>query len=172
MKDFNTVGLFYAQSQGRSEESALAIVQAFNENCIKLISVEGCAQDEMQNYSKLIIGVQSYENGELQDDWEAYLPHMLNIDFTSKIVSFFGLDDQYKYADTFLDAMGTLYEVVIQGGGTVVGSWPTDTYRFDTSKAVVQNEFIGLALDDVNQYEQSKERINAWVEQIRPYYIP
>ena len=54
-------------------------------------------------------------------------------------------------------------------GATVIGAWPTDTHAFDASSAVVDGEFVGLAIDEDNQSDLSGARIEARVEQITPY---
>ncbi|EAH9105226.1 flavodoxin, partial [Campylobacter jejuni] len=46
----------------------------------------------------------------------------------------------------------------------------TDGYTFEASDAVVDGKFVGLALDNDNQEDQTESRIDAWVEQIKPYF--
>ena len=36
--------------------------------------------------------------------------------------------------------------------------------------AVVDGKFVGLALDNDNQEDQTESRIDAWIEQIKPYF--
>ena len=49
-----------------------------------------------------------------------------------------------------------------------VGYWPTDGYEFTSPKPVIADGqlFVGLALDETNQYDLSDERIQSWCEQI------
>ena len=165
------IGLFYASATGNTKDAAELIAKDLGEEYISMHNVDGCGKDEMQGFKKLIIGISTWGEGELQDDWKDYLPHMEKIDFTDKTVAFFGLGDQEEYCDNFLDAMGILYEVSIKKGATVVGSWPTDGYDFDESTAVRDGEFVGLGLDEDNQFDLSKERISQWVDQIKPYFL-
>ena len=164
----NTIGLFYASSTGATKGIA-ANIQSKLAN-VELINVDGCDKDAMKEFSKIIIGVSTWGEGDLQDDWEEYLPHLEKIDFSQKTVAFFGLGDQEDYADNYLDAMGTLYNSVVQRGAKVVGSWPIEGYDFDESTALIDDEFVGLALDEDNQFDQTKERVEQWVEQINPYF--
>lgn len=108
---------------------------------------------------------------DLQDDWDTYFPNLEKTDFSTKTVALFGLGDQEEYNENFLDAMGTIYEQVVKNGAKVVGSWPTDGYEFDESTAIIDGEFVGLALDEDNQEELSDERVTRWIEQISPYFI-
>ena len=93
------------------------------------------------------------------------------VEFGGKTVAFFGTGDQEGYADNFLDAMGTLHDVVVKNGGTVVGDkWSTDGYDHDESTAVNDDGFVGLAIDDDNQDEMTADRITKWVEIIKPHF--
>ena len=57
--------------------------------------------------------------------------------------------------------------MVIENGGKIVGKWPTEGYEHTESKAEVEEGvFLGLALDEDNQYEQTDERVDTWVAQI------
>jgi flavodoxin I len=46
-----------------------------------------------------------------------------------------------------------LYEQFKQCGATMIGAWDTTGYNFKSSKAVIDNCFVGLALDQENQKE-------------------
>lgn len=164
------IGLFYASSTGNTEDVANEIIALNKLGTIDLINVDGAEDDAMKPYTKMIIGVSTWGDGDLQDDWEDYLPHMSAVNFSNKVVAFYGLGDQEEYSENFLDGMGTLYDIVAENGGTIVGSWPLDGYECDSSTAIRDNEFVGLALDEDNQSELTTERIKKWVEQIAPYY--
>ena len=64
--------------------------------------------------------------------------------------------------------MGLIYEGIKDKGCNFVGRVSTADYNFSSSVAVVDNEFIGLALDEVNEDYKTDDRINAWIESIRP----
>ena len=51
-------------------------------------------------------------------------------------------------------------------GAKLVGQWPTDTYEFEDSKALLGGKFIGMVIDDLNQPELTDERIKTWVAQL------
>lgn len=53
-------------------------------------------------------------------------------------------------------------------GARFVGSVSTDGYTFDDSAAVVDGQFVGLPLDDVNEDIKTDGRIDAWIAQISP----
>ena len=83
--------------------------------------------------------------------WEEFLPQLEDVDFNGKTVALYGMGDQDKYPDEFVDAMGIIYEFVVARGAKVVGTWSADEYDFISSKALVDDEFVGLVLDQENQ---------------------
>lgn len=64
--------------------------------------------------------------------------------------------------------MGMLHDVVLKNGARIVGHWSTEGYEFDASKAKIPDSdfFVGLALDEDQQPELTKERLDRWCEQI------
>jgi len=61
-----------------------------------------------------------------------------------------------------------LHELLQPMGVQFVGYWPLEGYTFTSRKPLTADgtQFVGLALDDVNQFEQSDERIEQWCEQV------
>jgi flavodoxin II len=49
-----------------------------------------------------------------------------------------------------------------------VGYWPNEGYEFTSKKPLTSDgsHFVGLALDDINQFDATDERIAQWCEQI------
>lgn len=165
------IGLFYASSTGNTEDAAKEIKDKFQDVEISLHNIADATDNEMQNYTHLILGVSTWGEGDLQDDWEEYIDNLNSENLNNKTVALFGLGDQEEYCDNYLDAMGTIYDKVVDSGATVVGSWPSDEYEHDDSKAIRDGEFVGLALDADNQDDMTTERIEAWIELIKPYFI-
>jgi len=164
------IGLFYASSTGNTEDIAKMIKEKLANYKVTMYNLNDCEEDAMSAYDYLILGASTWGEGDLQDDWEDYLPNLDNIDFTNKTVALFGLGDQEEYCDNYLDALGIIYDKVTEKGATVTGSWPTDGYEHEESTAIRNGEFIGLALDEDNQAEMSEERINSWLSNIEPYF--
>ncbi len=164
------IGLFYASSTGNTENMATEIKESLSGLNITMHDIAQSANDEMTKYDALIIGVSTWGDGDLQDDWEDYIGNLDNAELDGKTIALFGLGDQEEYPDHFLSAMGTIYEKVVSLGANVVGSFPTDGFEFDESTAVVDGKFVGLALDEDNQDDQSQTRIKSWCDSIRPHF--
>ena len=70
------------------------------------------------------------------------------------------------YSDTFCDAMGKIYQA-INDKTTVVGFTDAADYSFDDSEAVVDGQFVGLALDEDNESRLTEKRIDAWLAKLQ-----
>jgi flavodoxin I len=64
--------------------------------------------------------------------------------------------------------MGILYRKLKKLSAQPSGFWLLDGYGFEKSRAVVNGKFVGLVIDQDNQEELTEQRVNAWVEQVRP----
>ncbi len=73
----------------------------------------------------------------------------------------YGMGDQLGYGEWFLDALGMLHDKLAPKGATFIGYWPTEGYEFTSPKPVIADGqlFVGLALDETNQYDLSDERL-------------
>ncbi|MBN2510826.1 MAG: flavodoxin domain-containing protein [Spirochaetales bacterium] len=103
----------------------------------------------------------------MQDDWEAKLGGLKNLNLKGKKGAVFGTGDQEGYADSFCDAVGILKDALLSANASLIGSWPADGYTFDSSKASeTDNSFAGLVIDEDNQSGVTDERIAAWVSRL------
>jgi flavodoxin I len=102
--------------------------------------------------------------------WEEFLPKIEHLDFSGKTIALFGLGNQDKYPDEFVDALGILYEFFKSRGANIVGFWAADDYEFIASKALLDDEFVGLVLDQENQKLLTDDRVAAWLKQIAPEF--
>ena len=161
-----TIGLFYGSETGNTEHAASMIAAEFGNGNVDLHNIADSDPQLLLSYDNIILGASTWGFGELQSDWENFLPGFDHLDLSGKTVAFFGLGDQVNYADVFLDAMGTIYEKVKERGGQTIGPWSIDGYDFAASTAVVDGNFVGLALDVDNQDDMTPDRITHWVSNI------
>ena len=162
------IGLFYGSDDGNTENIAHRIQARLGESVVALHDIADVTQLEFARYSKIILGIPTWDFGQIQSDWEEFWDDVADIDFSGKTVAMFGLGDQFGYGDFFLDAMGMLHDVVKGAGANMIGYWPVEGYEFDASKAWLPEEgvFVGLGLDEDQQPELSCERLNTWCQQI------
>ena len=157
--------IFFASSTGNSEEIANKISTALNE--IEVFDLAGTKIEKINEFDKLILGGSTWGDGELNDDWEDVWGEFNKLDLSNKTIALFGLGDQESYSDEFCSAMGLIYEQIVKSGAKIVGFTSTQGYYHDSSKAQINNEFVGLAIDEDNQSDLTDERISNWVNMIK-----
>jgi flavodoxin I len=134
----------------------------------EVLNVQDLTADIVADNENLILGTSTWGAGELQDDWYDGLRVLQSADLKGKVVALFGCGDCESYGDTFVGGIGELYDGIKDSGARFVGSVSTDGYTFDDSAAVVDGQFVGLPLDDVNEDSKTDGRIDAWIAQISP----
>lgn len=154
------IGIFFGSDTGNTEKVAEKIAAKLS---LEPQDIAGNSSDIFDDYDLLILGTPTANYGEMQPDWDYFVPEMEDADLTGKKVALFGLGDQVDYPDSFLDAMGELAEMVEEAGGELIGEWPTDGYQFNDSRAVKDGKFVGLALDEDRQPELTDDRIATWL---------
>ena len=164
----NNVAIIYGSDTGATENVAKLIHQKIGENKVDLLEVCDVSPDDFKKYKIILIGIPTWYIGELQSDWDYFLPDFKKIDFTGIKTTYFGLGDQLGYPDSFVDGIGILAKIVLENGGEVFGSWSTEGYDFDESLGInPDGDFYGLVIDDDNQHEMTEERVDKWLSQIK-----
>ena len=104
------IGLFYGGTTAKTAVVALKIQEAFTENEVVLIPIEGATRKEFESFDNIIAGTSTWFDGELPTYWDEFMPEIESIDMTGKKVALFGLGDQERYPDNFVDGIGILAE--------------------------------------------------------------
>ena len=157
--------LFYASSTGNSEEIADKLANELGD--IEVFDLSTTDISKINEYQKVIFGVSTWGEGELNDDWDEAWDSFKTINLVDKTVALFGLGDQDGYPDDFCNALGIIYEQVSISGAQIVGFTSTEGYDYDDSKAEIDGKFVGLVIDEDNQDDLTDERIKNWVENIK-----
>lgn len=162
------IGLFYGSTTCYSEMTAEKIQAILGDEVVDVHNIKEVPLSTMAQYPVLILGISTWDYGELQEDWEALWDDLDGIDIQGKIIAFYGQGDQQGYSEWFVDAMGILHDRLLPLGPRYVGYWPNQGYDFSASRALTpdHSHFVGLALDDENQYDLSQERITHWLAQV------
>ena len=115
------IGLFYGSSTCYTEMAAEKIRDIIGPELVTLHNLKDDAVALMEQYDVLILGIPTWDFGEIQEDWEAIWDQLDSVNFE-----------------------GTSQKPIIADGQL----------------------FVGLALDETNQYDLSDERLQNWCEQI------
>ncbi len=156
----NKTIVIYGSSTGTCQELAEKIAGKLG---VEAINVQDLSADIVKENTNLILGTSTWGAGEMQDDWYDGIKVLQASDLAGKTIAIFGCGDCESYGDTFVGGMGELYNGIKDSGATFVGQVATDGYTFDDSDAVIDGEFIGLPLDEVNEDDKTDERIDNWL---------
>lgn len=174
------IGIFFGTDTGRTRLLAKQIAKKLGDAAATPVNIGRTTLADFLACDALILGSPTLGEGELpglstglsQPSWEEFLPHLAEADLAGKVVAIFGLGDQKKYPDEFVDAIALIHDAVAARGARVVGRWPTAGYEFAASQAVDGEHFLGLAIDQINQPLLTEERVDSWLAQIRPELMP
>lgn len=161
------VGIIYSFNATKSSKIAERIKEAFGEDQVEMVNAEDLSTEKFTEFNNLILGVPTWFDGELPNYWDEFIPALEELDLSGKKVAIYGLGDQVKYSENFVDAIGIMAEMIRDLGATVVGLTSTDGYEFESSRGMEGDKFLGLAIDYENQGSKNKERVKAWVDQLR-----
>lgn len=154
--------IFYGSTTGTTEMVAGKVGELLGAEVLSATEI-----DRVEEYDFVIFATSTWGMGDLQDDWYEALDKLKTKNLSGKKVGLIGIGDQFGFGDTFVDGIGTIYKEIKDMGINLVGKTSTDGYSFSGSKAVVDDEFVGLVIDENNQSELTDERINAWVEKVK-----
>jgi len=164
------IGLFYGSDTGCTDDITKDFISLWGAENLEISEIGDATKGDLEQHQILILGLSTWYDGDLQSDWESFFDDFEEIDFTNKIVAIYGLGDQIGYGEYFVDGIGILAKVVLRNGGTVIGHWPTEGYRFTDSVALIEekeNYFYGLAIDNDNESQLNDERLTTWISQVK-----
>ena len=166
------IAILYAPAKGRTEKVAKMVCKMAGEEKFDLILVDDQTSPEIfKLYDKIIFGIStvgrdSWDASYTKIGWDFFLPKLEKFDFKGKTVAIFGLGDHLLYANNFVDAMGALAKVLESNGANLIGKCGTEGYTFSESEALVNDVFLGLPIDEDNEEELTKGRLDKWLKEI------
>jgi len=157
--------VIYGSSTGTCEDIAKRIASKLDN--AEVVDAAKLNVEIIAAYDNLLLGTSTWGAGEMQDDWYDGVKALKAADLNGKTIALFGCGDSESYCDTFCGGMAELYKAVEGKGANLVGMVSADDYNFEDSEAVIDGEFVGLALDEMNESDKTDERIDAWIESFK-----
>ena len=118
--------------------------------------------EDLLAFDVLVLGSSTWGVGDLQDDWEGFLPKVAALDLSGKKVALFGTGDADSYPDSFCEALFLIKDALEGTGATFIGEYTPEGYSYDATRSEVNGKLIGLC-EDVNQDDMTDARIDTWV---------
>lgn len=168
----NKTGIFYSFNSTKTAKAAEKIIEAFApEINVIPVNAEVLTEELFLSFTNIILGVPTWFDGELPNYWDEFVPALEDLNLSGKTIAIYGLGNQVEYPENFGDAVGILGELVQKRGAKLVGYTSTEGYSFESSRAIIDNKFMGLILDQENQARQSKDRISNWVIGLKSDFV-
>lgn len=161
-----SVSIIYGSSSGNTKDVARAIESKLKGFDVSVIDVAKATVADIEKAPNLIFGTSTWGFGDLQDDWDSFLPKLAKAKLDGKTVALFGLGDGSSYADTFVDGIGIIYDTINSMPCKIIGQTSAQGYSFSESKALQNGVFVGLPLDMDNEDKQTEKRLDNWLAKI------
>ena len=169
------VGIFYGPVGGKAESVARRVQKAFGEGVADLIPIKDSKATDIDKYENVIfgcstIGKETWDAERTKTDWDLFRQEIGKINYSGKTIALFGLGDQITYPGNFVDAIGIIGKQMIEKGAKIIGRIPASEYQFTDSEAVIDNEFLGLPINEDFEPELTDERIKKWVDSLKAQF--
>lgn len=163
----NKTAIIYSFNTKKTGKVAERIKEVFNDDQVEMVNAELIDEELFMSFDQIIMGVATWFDGELPNFWDEFVPALEDLDLSKKKIALYGLGDQKGYPENFLDGVGIMAEILEARGANLVGFTSVEGYEFESSRALRGEQFTGLAIDYENQGSMNKERIAAWVDQLK-----
>lgn len=163
------IAILYGSSGGNTESIAKRIQDLF-EGEADLYNVDNLQLDEIKDYPYYILGTSTTGMGDLQDDWDGFLPSFSKTDLSDKTVAMFALGDSASFSSSFAESLRVLYDE-LNDKAKIVGQVADEGYTYDDSTAVIDGMWVGLPIDEDNEYDMTEDRLSNWVNELKKIFV-
>lgn len=163
------IAILFGTSGGNTEVVAKKVKELFGGDA-DLFNVDSIKMEDIKPYKYLVLGTSTTGIGELQDDWDGFLPSFSKQDLSDKTVAIFALGDSASFSSSFAESMRLIYDA-IKDKTKVVGSVADEGYTYDDSMGVIDGRWVGLPIDEDNEYDQTDARVEAWVADLKKEFV-
>jgi flavodoxin I len=165
------IGLIYSYNTQKTANVAKEFKELYGASAIEEMNAEDVNGKIFTSFDNLVLGVPTWFDGELPNYWDEFVPELETLNLKGKKIALFGNGDQIGYPENFVDAIGVLAEILEARGAKIVGHTSIEGYSYESSRAVKNGKFQGLAIDFENQSELNTKRIKAWVTELKKEFV-
>ena len=167
----NKIALIYWPKKGNTETVANKIFDQFDEGFVDIFTIKEINTAEFALYDAFIIGAPTTGADKWEEAhktlWQDFFIRLAKADLDGKHFAIFGLGDQVLYPYNYVDGMMDIKKAFEGHGAKHTGSWATEGYEFEDSRSVIDDMFVGLALDEDHQSDKTDERVAKWAQGLK-----
>ena len=161
----NKTVVIYGSTTGSCEDYANRIASKLGADVFNVTDVDG---GKVEAYDNLLLGTSTWGEGDVQDDWYDGVKVLESANLKGRTVAIFGCGDAMGYPDSFCGGMAEIYRALKDSGANILGMVNAGDYNYGSSQAVIDGKFVGLAIDINETDSKTEERIDKWIEEIKP----
>ena len=166
------IGLFYAPSGGSVHKVAKRIKQKIKGRKVDMLHIRDVKPEDFLNYRNIIlvsstVGKDAWNNNGT-DEWAAFMPGLQKLHLDGRRIALVGLGNCVMYPNNFADGLRDLANLMKEKGGLLTGQTEADDYTFSMSRAIQDNLFVGLPLDEDNEADKTEARLDKWLSLVLP----
>ena len=141
---------------------------------VDIIPANKVIKEDLNKYNQIIfvgstVGADHWSNKIIVDEWHEFFMKMDEISFEDKKVAIVGLGNSVLYPEHFADGIANLHRNIVNKKAEIFGFVEAEGYTFTDSEALNEDGlFLGLPIDEDNEYDLTTERLEKWVSKLKP----
>ena len=141
------IGIFYGSSTGATSEVAQRLGKALGAEA-NIFDVASADAADVAGFDVLLLGSSTWGIGDLQDDWEDFLPKLAEQNLAGKKVALFGCGDADSYPDSAKRSLSLKKDLLAQAVHLLVPMHPRVTVMMlrRRSKVVSSLGYVSMRL--------------------------
>ena len=88
------IGLFYGSDTGVTDDVTRDFITFWEDDNLEVMEIGDATIEDFEKHEKLILGLPTWYDGDLQSDWEAFFFDFQTINFKDKTVAIYGFGEQ------------------------------------------------------------------------------
>lgn len=166
--------LFFSPVGGNVNNVANMLGEMIGTDKLDIIPVKDAEPEDFHTYDQIIlvgstVGTDHWSNEVVVDEWPEFFSKIKDNSLENKKLAIVGLGNSFLYPDHFADGMAIHYEKIKKLNAQIFGFVTPEGYDFTDSKSLNdEGLFCGLPIDEDNEPELTKERLERWINSLKP----
>lgn len=170
----NKTALFFSPEGGNVNSVTIKLGEVIGKEKVDIIPATKVVKEDLNKYNQVIfvgstVGADHWSNKTIVDEWQEFFRKIDAISFEDKKVAIVGLGNSVLYPEHFADGIAHLHRKITNKKAKIFGYVEAEGYTFTDSEALNDDGlFLGLPIDEDNEYDLTTERLEKWVSKLKP----
>jgi len=170
----NKTAIFFSPEGGNVNRVTIQLGEVIGNEKVDIIPANKVVKENLYKYKQIIfvgstVGADHWSNKTIVDEWQEFFRKIDEISFEDKKVALVGLGNSVLYPEHFADGMAHLYKQIANKKAKIFGFVEAEGYTFTDSEALNdEGLFLGLPIDEENEYDLTAGRLEKWVSKLKP----